>query len=144
MHGIRKVQILFGTALFIAFLLTGQYLQRVFVPVHQADLALRMMARANHLAILFLSLLNVTGALVEFGSGSRRIRLLGSASRMFVMLSGLVFVAVFATQPEELAFPREYVLMGVVLALAGSALGAVLVLWGNAKKPVPGIRGPED
>lgn len=117
MSRIRKIQIAYGIALLIAFALTGQYLMRVFVPRHAGEIHLRMMARADHIYILFLALLNLLHARIESPAGPGwRARAAGLA-RIISMGAGLFFLGRFFLPPTEPIFPRMGVLAGMILVL---------------------------
>lgn len=128
---IRKIQFAFGILLLIAFALTGQYLMRVFVPRHLGELHFRMMARADHIYILFLAMLNLMHARIESPSAPGWQAKMASVSRILLMGTGLFFLGRFFLPPTDPIFPRMGALAGMILTLI-CVLIAVAPYWKQA------------
>ncbi|GEM_PF-5175889 len=117
-----KIQFAYGMLLFGIFLLTGQYLKWVIKPRYLIEIDQRMMARANHIYIFFISMLNVLSSLIETEKGTRWVAACGWVSRIVLMISGCIFVLAFF-QPYGIELSqRRLPLVGVVLTLVGIAL----------------------
>jgi hypothetical protein len=130
----RKILFLYGLALLLGFALTGQYLQRVVQPAHEGDAAIRMMARANHLYLLFISLLIMVTAFVENPPGNRGIAWAMNAGRGFLLLSSAVLIAAFFRDHAGSIHDRSMTFYGCVAALTGTVLlsAKAIAVWKRA------------
>lgn len=94
----KKLNLYFGLLLFVVFLLTGQYMQHVFRPQYEEQLVLRMQVRANHIYILFISLLNILAFKCSL-SGNWRYKSLGMVIfHASLVASGILMVMAFFTE----------------------------------------------
>jgi hypothetical protein len=122
MTPVQKSLLAFGIGLFAVFLLTGVYLMKVIEPAHAQDHTVRMMARANHVYILFVSLLIMLAAPVDTRTAARWLRISVGAGQASLVASALNLVAAFFQEHGSFGSPRTLTLAGCVTALAGVAL----------------------
>lgn len=129
----RTDRLLFGigAALLIVFLLTGQYLQHVVKPGLGEDTAHRMMARASHLYIFFISLLIMLSSFIEADPRSPRIGRCIYAGKALLVAASICLEESFFRGHAGTIHDRGWVLPGCVLALAGGLLISVRVLAGG-------------
>jgi hypothetical protein len=119
---VRNILLAFGLLLFAAFLLSGWHLMEVVKPAHLEEPGIRMMARANHIYLLFSSLLILAAALVDSDFGARWIRLSVKLGQLLVTLAAFPLLVAYFTEHARFGIPRLWTLAGCVLALAGTLL----------------------
>lgn len=96
----RKAHLIFGAVVLLAFLLTGQYMDKYFNHMSGVPDGPRMLYRTRHIFILLAGLLNLgTAAYIRPRSGPRHriVQALGSA---LIFLAPLLFVAGFFYEPK--------------------------------------------
>lgn len=125
----RRLHLLIGIAGTIAFILTGQYMDRWLGHLAgMADLP-RMIYRSGHIYLLLASLLNLALGLYVTDDvvGWRRwVRLVGSA---LVLIAPVLFLAGFASEPARTDFERPFAGPAIYGSFAGMLLHLI------AKKP---------
>ena len=118
----RRVHLWIGLVGVVAFILTGQYMDRWLGHLTgMADLP-RMLYRSAHIYLLLASLLNLVLGLyvTEAPAGWRRwARRIGSVP---IALAPVVFLIAFVREPHTASFSRPY----AAPALEGVLFGAVL------------------
>lgn len=124
----NRILLAFGLVLFAAFLFSGAHLMRVVKPGHLEDGAIRMMARANHIYLLFVSLLITASSLVDSEFGARWIRLCVRLGQLLLALAAFPLLAAYFTEHARFGAPRLLTMAGCILALAGTALLAAKAL----------------
>ena len=97
----------------------------VIKPEYLNQIDQRMMARANHLYILFMSMINILESLIEFDKNKKWARFLGKISRVILMIAGVLFTCTFfnsyghsINDRKIILFPTILVLIGVILAVS--------------------------
>lgn len=121
----KYINLVFGIILLLIFLATGVYLKTIFKPEHLTDLAARMEIRANHIYILFISLLNILSVDSYPESKQKVIRFTGVASRVLLFASGILAVVAFLTEHSGQLTGRLYTFYSVLASLV--AIGLFLV-----------------
>ena len=95
----KKLHLVVGILSLIAFVLTGQYLKRVYPGMPGMDDGMRMMLRSRHLYIMLAGAVN-TGLglyLVDAGGGWRRtLQRIGS---VLIAVAPAVLIAAFFIEP---------------------------------------------
>lgn len=109
-----------GWIFFVVFLCTGLYLREIFPDVYAADTALRFVYRANHVYILFASLLNIVASLRT--SRNDRPHAVEIVASISIILSPLFFVTAFFAEVVPLSPARPLTLTGAFLSLLGVVL----------------------
>lgn len=117
-----KLLFLYALALLAGFALTGQYLQRVLTPGYGEDALHRMMARANHLYILFIALVILGSALIENPAGNRPVKALMDFGRILLVSASFLLVAAFFREHSGSIEDRSLTFYGCISALAGGLL----------------------
>lgn len=123
MHPRKHPLFWLGLALLIGFALTGQYLMHSVRPtLGEADLAHRMMARANHLYIMFIGLLILAASLVETTGAQAWVRRTVVAGKVLLCISAMLLVIAQFTDHTGATKDRQATKYGCILALAGGIL----------------------
>lgn len=147
----RKCLFILGLFLLFGFAMTGQYLEHVLRPQYGEDEAHRMMARASHLYLLFISLMLMLASLIpvpvsQIGCATTarlgvdwRVRLMGMGYALMVASSGLLIVSFFREHSGSLS-DRILAVYGCMSALASGLLIAAGALRGGAFGPA----GPQE
>ena len=118
----RRMHIIFGLLLFVAFLVTGRLLRADFPDKGEVDAGFRMLARSRHIYILFSALIHLglgTYLRLQATRLSRSLQEVGSA--LLFVASGLLFWAFFAETYQFHAF-SDISRYGIYASLAGVAL----------------------
>jgi hypothetical protein len=121
----KKVHLIFGVAVVIAFLLTGQYMDKHFNHMVGMPDAPRLLYRTRHIFILFSGLLNLgIGAYFNhrIEPWRRAIQLVGS---LFIFTAPLLFMIGFFYEPNlgNLRTPLSH--YGAYAIAAGAVLHVI-------------------
>ncbi|HEX8068494.1 MAG TPA: hypothetical protein VF546_00985 [Pyrinomonadaceae bacterium] len=96
----RKLHLTFGILVLIAFMLTGQYMDKYYNHMVGVPDGVRLLYRTRHIFILLAGLINL-GLAAYFnyrpGLWPRVLQLLGSA---LIFIASLLFVAAFFYEPR--------------------------------------------
>ena len=114
----RKFNLYFGFILFALFLISGYYLMHYFKPVNINNLVLRMEIRANHIYIIFISLLNIIAFKCDFSNVKKRTTYLEYLFRTLLILAGLISIYAFMFDHNGNLIGRSWTLLSVVLSLS--------------------------
>jgi hypothetical protein len=124
----KRVHLIFGLAVVIVFLLTGQYMDKHFHHLVGMPDAPRLLYRTRHIFILFSGLVNLgIGAYFSYRTETRQrvIQLLGS---LFIFTASFLFVIGFFYEPTrgDLRTPLSHygayaIAAGVVLHVISGA-----------------------
>ncbi|HEX8708147.1 MAG TPA: hypothetical protein VF723_07900 [Pyrinomonadaceae bacterium] len=118
----KTAHLIFGGLVIVAFLLTGQYMDKYYQHMEGVADGLRMLYRTRHIFILLAGLLNLgIGAYFTTSTETlqKALQLLGSA---LVMVASLLFIAAFFYEPtlEKLRTPLSH--WGAYTIVAGTLL----------------------
>ena len=122
---LRALHLGVGLAGVVVFLGTGIYLRMVFPELYATNEALRYVYRANHVYVLFASLINlVLGLRVAGGlvGGRAKLALAGS---LLALASPVVLCFAFVLEAPEVSPDRILTLLGVFAAAFGVAAHVV-------------------
>ncbi|MBW8887115.1 MAG: hypothetical protein JF616_05075 [Fibrobacteres bacterium] len=108
-----------GLFLLIGFVFTGMYLRYHVKPALGDDIAHRMMARANHLYLLFISLLIMTASQIDVTSRAAWIRRTTATGKLLLCASGLLLALAVFTDHSGGTRDRVTTFYGCIAALAG-------------------------
>jgi hypothetical protein len=118
----KKFHLIAGILLVIAFLLTGQYMDKYFNHMVGVPDGPRMLYRTRHIFILLTGLLNL-GIAAYYTPRSKKWRrnfqLVGSA---LIFISGLLFVTAFFYEPGLKDLQTPLSLLGVEAIVVGTVL----------------------
>lgn len=126
----KRFHLVFGVVILVAFLLTGQYMDRVHEHLHNMADGPRMLYRTRHIFILFSGLLHVgLGTYFRYRVDARRrlLQMLGSA---LVTIASVLFIIAFFYEPHLTDLYAPLSKAGVIMI----AIGALL-------HPLSGING---
>lgn len=129
----KKVHLIFGVAVVITFLLTGQYMDKHFNHLRGMADAPRLLYRTRHIFILLSGLLNLgIGAYFTYriGTWQRAIQLLGS---ILIFTASILFVIGFFYEPNlsNLRTPLSH--YGAYAIAAGAVLHVISGVNARAK-----------
>jgi hypothetical protein len=121
----KKVHLIFGVCVVIAFLLTGQYMDKHFHHLVDMPDAPRLLYRTRHIFILFSGLLNLgIGTYFTYRTEPwrRTVQLLGS---FLIFAASLLFVIAFFYEPSrgDLRTPLSH--YGMYAIAAGAVLHVI-------------------
>jgi hypothetical protein len=122
MTKIRRVHFIVGVLAIIAFLGTGVYMRENFPNLYQTNESIRSLFRANHIYILFSSLLNLVLGLYLSPNGVRWRRTLRRLGSLFLLLAPFLLLWAFINEPPQASPMRPLTFLGVGLAFTGTAL----------------------
>ena len=118
----RRLHLAIGVGGVIAFLLTGQYMDRALDHMAGVPDLPRMLYRSAHIYLLLGSLLNlVVGVYLSEAPGGWR-RLAGRIGSVAILVAPPLFVLAFISEPHRSDFQRPF----AGPAIYGCALGAIL------------------
>ena len=114
--------LIFGILLFIAFLITGYYMNAFFKPEHLNDFEQRLQIRSNHIYILFIALLNITLSMCRNKKVNKLISYLDLSARAVIALAGIVALFAFCFEHTGEISDRTLTLIAVILSLTSIGL----------------------
>lgn len=121
----KRLHLIFGLVLFIAFLLTGQYMDKFLNHLEGVEIGVRMLYRTRHIFVLLASLVHVALGLYHqprTGGWQRYAQTAGSV--VLTIGSGVLVYAFFSEAPaRDLSTPHSHralylMLFGLILHLA--------------------------
>ena len=125
---LRYAHPVIGVAGLLTFLYTGRYMLRHFPVAYRDHQEIRFLYRANHLYIMFASVLNlVLGRSVRIEASGRWRGTLMPVSSVAILLAVPVLIAAFYLEPPLAGTIRRTTLLGCVLVFAGGVLRAILM-----------------
>ena len=118
----RRLHLVVGSAAAVAFLLTGQYMDRWLAHLEgMADLP-RMLYRSAHIYLLFSALLNLVLGLYLVDQRAAVARGVGRVGSALILIAPVLLLAAFALESPRSDLERPY----ARLAIYGSGAGVVL------------------
>ncbi len=96
----RKVHLIFGVLVVVAFLLTGQYMDRYYDHLSGMPDGPRMLYRTRHIFILLAGLLNLAVGAYVTGRARPQGRVLQVLGSVLVVTASVLFVAAFFYEPK--------------------------------------------
>lgn len=123
---LRKIHLYVGWLCVLAFVLTGQYMERVIHPLLEASDRYRYSIRGNHVYLLLIGLLHLClGAYQRDGGEPNRIRWQRLGSALLCLSAALVMAAFFWENKDGLDRPVTLAAMLSATAGTGAQLLAV-------------------
>jgi hypothetical protein len=117
----RAVHRVVGFAFVVVFLGTGLWMRASFPAAHQGLHGMRMMFRSAHVYILLAALLNLLVAAHWRPQEQPWRRWLQQAGSVALAVIPVMFTIAFFVEPAPERLDRPWCLVGVVLALSGTA-----------------------
>ena len=118
----KRFHLIFGLIVFVAFLLTGQYMDRFHQHLRYMPDGPRMLYRTRHIFILMSGLLHLgVGSYFRYRSdGLRRVlQILGSA---MITIASVLFTIGFFREPALQGLYAPFSKQGVILLAVGTLL----------------------
>ena len=123
---LRYAHPVIGVAGLFTFLYTGRYMLRHFPAAYREHQEIRFLYRANHLYIMFASVLNlVLGRSAQSGASERWRGILMAVSSVEILLAVPVLIVAFYLEPPLAGAIRRTTLLGCVLVFGGGVLRAI-------------------
>ena len=121
----RRLHFWIGLAGVVAFLLTGQYMDRWLGHLAGvADLP-RMLYRSAHIYLLLGSLLNLVLGLYQVEAGDGWRRWAGRAGSILIAIAPVLFLIAFAREPLRPNFNRPFAAPGIYACAVGAVMLAL-------------------
>jgi hypothetical protein len=121
----KRFHLIFGVVILIAFLLTGQYMDRVHEHLRNMPDGPRMLYRTRHIFILFSGLLHLgLGAYFRYRSDAGR-RLLQALGSVLVTIASVLFIIAFFYEPHLTHLYAPVSKAGVIMTAVGALLHAL-------------------
>ena len=119
MNALRRIHLILGLLTIVAFVLTGQYMDRVHDHLRLMDPTPRWLFRSGHIYLLFSGLLNcLLGVAKAFKPDPWRKGLAGIGS-LALLTTPPLFLIGFFREPWIGGFDRPFARQAIYLSLAG-------------------------
>jgi hypothetical protein len=118
----KRFHLLFGLIMLVAFLLTGQYMDRFHEHLRNMPDGPRMLYRTRHIFILFSGLLHLgIGTYFRYRAGmnARRLQFVGS---LLVTIASVLFIVAFFYEPHLTHLYAPLSKAGVIMIASGALL----------------------
>ncbi len=124
----NKIHFFIGVITVVAFIVTGLFMRLGFHHLTIDDITHRMMFRANHIYILFTSLLNFSMAFFK-RSNRKSLEIIASS---FILIATLGVIVSFFIDPQTGNIQRDITRFSVIGLFIGFAI-QLIILQINAK-----------
>jgi drug/metabolite transporter (DMT)-like permease len=121
----RKVHAVVGVAMLIAFLGTGQYMDRVHGHLAGMSDARRMLFRSDHIYLLLTAVLNLALGLYLTPREPRRARAVQLLGSIAIVIAPFLFLIAFFTEPWMTHLARPWT-RPAIYAVFGGGLAHLL------------------
>jgi hypothetical protein len=125
MNPMRRLHLAIGTLALIAFILTGQYMDRVHAHLVGMPDGPRLLYRSAHIYLLFAALLNLLLSGYLRLARQRSVRLVQQAASVALLVLPVLFAVAFFREPAMVGLERPWARAGIYLSL-GAVLAHVL------------------
>ena len=121
----KRFHLIFGVVMLVAFLLTGQYMDRFHEHLRNMADGPRMLYRTRHIFILFSGLLHLgVGTYFRYRLDARR-RLLQIIGSLLATIASVLFVIAFFYEPHLTHLYAPLSKAGVIMIAIGALLHAL-------------------
>jgi hypothetical protein len=118
----KRFHLIFGLLLFVAFLLTGQYMDRFHEHLQGMSDGPRMLYRSRHIYILLAAMLNL-GIGAYFGYRRESLHLtLQLVGSVLITIASVLFVYAFFQEPVLTNLYTPYSRRGIFMLVGGTLL----------------------
>ena len=124
----RRIHLIVGALLFIAFLVTGRLMRQDFPDKEIIDQEFRMLMRSRHIYILFASLINLCLGLYFAWGKQKLTRAFQIAGSAVLTASGALLVWAFFAETYFTHHFSDMSRRGIYLALSGIGVHAIAAL----------------
>ena len=115
----KKLHLIFGILIFVVFLLTGQYMDRMHNHLDGMPDGTRLLYRSRHIYILMASMVHLVLGVYLVRHNGRVHRLLQVAGSLFLGIGTLLLLRAFMTEPATGISVTPFTQWGMYLLLAG-------------------------
>lgn len=122
---LRRLHLAWGALGIVAFLLTGQYMDRVHNHLIGQPDGVRMLFRSAHIYLLLAALMNLLLGIYGRPTQAHWARVTQTLGSLAVLAGPPLFLAAFAWEPWLAGLDRPWARPGIFLALAGGLLHAL-------------------
>jgi len=121
----KRFHLIFGVVLLVAFLLTGQYMDRFHEHLRNMPDGPRMLYRTRHIFILFSGLLHlIIGTYFRYRLDAKR-RMLQVVGTLLITIAPVLFIIAFFYEPHLTGLYAPLSKAGVIMTAIGALLHAV-------------------
>ena len=121
----KRFHLIFGLALLVAFLLTGQYMDRFHEHLRNMADGPRMLYRTRHIFILFSGLLHLgIGTYFRYRLDTQR-RILQVVGSLLATVASVLFIVAFFYEPHLTHLYAPLSKAGVIMTAIGALLHAL-------------------
>lgn len=118
----KRFHLIFGLLLFVVFVLTGQYMDRVLHHLQGMPDGPRMLYRSRHIYILLTALLHLgIGSYIQYQADTLR-RMLQWFGSMLITIAALLFLVAFFYEPSLSGLYAPVTKKGIYLIAVGVLL----------------------
>jgi hypothetical protein len=117
----RQLHRVVGIAMLLAFLGTGQYMDRVYAHLHGMSDARRMLFRSDHIYLLLAAISNLMLGLYLAPCDAQRARVVQTIGSIAIIAAPFLFLIGFFTEPWMANLARPYT-RPAIYAMFGGAL----------------------
>lgn len=132
---LRRLHLAIGIAGLIAFIFTGQYMDRALDHLAGMRDLPRMLYRSAHIYLLFSALLNLVLGFYLVETAGRSRRWLRRAGSMPVLLAPPLLLLAFFNEPGLSSFERPYARVAIYGCLFGVVLHSLTQIGGRSVTP---------
>jgi len=119
---LKRFHLIFGLLLFVVFVLTGQYMDRVLHHLQGMPDGPRMLYRSRHIYILLTALLHLgIGSYIQYQADTLR-RMLQWFGSMLITIAALLFLVAFFYEPSLSGLYAPVTKKGIYLIAVGVLL----------------------
>jgi hypothetical protein len=129
----KRFHLVFGLLLFIGFVLTGQYMDKLHDHLRGMNDGPRMLYRSRHIYILLAAMLHLgIGAYFSYQLDTLR-RTLQLAGSLLITIASVLFVYAFFVEPNLTNLYTPYSRKGIFMIVGGTLLHVIANV--KAKQP---------
>lgn len=119
MKALRRIHLILGLLTIVAFVLTGQYMDRVHGHLRFMDPAPRLLFRSGHIYLLFSGLLNCMLGMTKALRPYRWRKVLAGAGSLALLPTPALFLVGFFREPWMEGLNRPFARLAIYCSLAG-------------------------
>lgn len=137
----KKLHLIVGVLTLIIFILTGQYLSRVYPHMADMDSGLRMLLRSRHLYIMLGGAVNVALGLYLSGYASRWRTVVQRLGSVLLLVAPVLFILGFFTQAPRGDLNAPLAPFGLYAVFGGIVLHLISGARAGRETTEPAARG---
>ena len=119
MNALRRIHLVLGLLTIVAFVLTGQYMDRVHGHLRLMDAAPRLLFRSGHIYLLFSGLLNCMLGMTKALQPDPWRKVLAGTGSLVLLATPALFLVGFFREPWMEGLNRPFARWAIYFSLAG-------------------------